>query len=140
MSSAASMVIWVKKIMSDGKLRQARHQLKTLCPDGLELIQAGRVVLLCCQAQIGKSHGIEIVVGQCDEAEIRGAAVARSPQSPHPRRVVAGAARRSAKPSRKNNAWDSREPSVPKPTCSSSAAPDPSVPGRKSEASIRPPS
>ena len=45
MSSAASMVIWVKKVMSLGQLGQPLHQLEALLAHGFQLIDSGLVVL-----------------------------------------------------------------------------------------------
>jgi len=51
-----------------GKLRKARHQLKT-CANGLEFIYPLAIVLLLGQFQIGERDRIGSVAAQSDEAE-----------------------------------------------------------------------
>src|SRR5205085_1487839 len=52
-----------------GKLCQASHERKTLCPDRLQFIQSSRIVLLLSEPNIGERNRIKIVVGECDKPE-----------------------------------------------------------------------
>ena len=58
-----------------GQLGQLFHQLEALFANGGQLFELGEVVLLARQAQIGEGDGIEIVVGEGDEAEAEAAQI-----------------------------------------------------------------
>ena len=140
-SSAASIVICVKKTMSLRQLREPLHQLEALARASP---CSSRAALGSCaprgHAQIFERHRIEVVVGERDEPE------APAPQLhdllDHRCRRCAGAAagHRSATPSRTSSASGSRERSAPTPTYSDPAAADPSGPAGTILASTRPPS
>jgi hypothetical protein len=53
------------------KLSEALHQGKPLSADAFQFIDSRRVVLLFRQADVGKRHRIEVIVGQRDEAKAK---------------------------------------------------------------------
>ena len=113
-----------------GQLFEQRHQLEPFLADGLQLGQPWRRRYAAGRREVRERHGVEVVVGEQNEAE------ALAPQRddlPHDGRMRdAGAApvRRSARPNRTSSAWGSRAPSAPTPTCSDRPAAGPSEPPR----------
>ncbi len=68
-SSAASIVICVKKTMSSAGVASFCHQLEPLGAERLQLLRGALVLAACRHAQVLERHGVEVVVGQRDEAE-----------------------------------------------------------------------
>src|ERR1700687_4617017 len=67
-SSAASMVIWVKKTMSSGSWAR-RDMSSKRSARRVSSSVAGGVLLQSGQVQIGEGHGIEIVIGESNETK-----------------------------------------------------------------------